>query len=233
MNQFKYLGSTQTKEENSVKELTIRLTQTHSVMTILAILWNNKAICFPTKIILYRSLVLSVLHYGCDSWILTADLERQIQDFENLSFATEGCLTYHTERIKGANALGSMPIVSLPDLRNVCGQPSSVAICHGSPMYVAMIRCRRSYNRAPWTERVVEVDHVSRGRRISRNGRATPCHLCSALQKPGADGRSSQRRHLSGNPSTPGRRGFWLIERMPSASNYSQRWQIAKRLRCR
>ena len=31
----------------------------------------------------YRSLVLSVLLHGCESWTLTADLERRIQVFEN------------------------------------------------------------------------------------------------------------------------------------------------------
>ena len=40
---------------------------------------TNKAINFPTKTILYRSLVLPVLLYGCESWTLTADLGRRIQ----------------------------------------------------------------------------------------------------------------------------------------------------------
>ena len=53
-------------------------------MTTLAIPWKkNKAIVFPTKIILNWSLVLSVLLYGCERWTLTADLERRIQAFEN------------------------------------------------------------------------------------------------------------------------------------------------------
>ena len=71
MEQFKYLGSSQTKDGTSVTEVKIRLA--------LAILWKNKAISFSTKIILYRSLVFSVLLYGSESWTLTADLERRIQ----------------------------------------------------------------------------------------------------------------------------------------------------------
>jgi hypothetical protein len=86
VDQFKYLGSTQTKDGTSVKEVKIRLAQAHSAMARLAILWKNKAISFPTKIVLYRSLVLSVLLYGCESWTLTADLERRIQAFENKCF---------------------------------------------------------------------------------------------------------------------------------------------------
>ena len=52
VDQFKYLGSTQTKDGISVKEVKIRLAQAHSAMTRLAILWKNKTISFPTKIIL-------------------------------------------------------------------------------------------------------------------------------------------------------------------------------------
>ena len=62
----------------------IRLAQAHSAATTrLAILWKNKAISYPTKIKLYKSLVLSILLYICGSWTLTADLERRIQAFEN------------------------------------------------------------------------------------------------------------------------------------------------------
>ena len=40
---------------------------------------KNNAIIFPTKIVLYKSLVLSVLFYGYERWALQADLERRIQ----------------------------------------------------------------------------------------------------------------------------------------------------------
>ena len=53
----------------SVKEvgLKIRLAQAHSAITRLSILWQNKAISFSTKIVLYRSLVLSFLLCGGES----------------------------------------------------------------------------------------------------------------------------------------------------------------------
>ena len=40
--QFKYLGSTQTKDGTAVKEVKIRLAQAHSAMTMLAVLWKTK-----------------------------------------------------------------------------------------------------------------------------------------------------------------------------------------------
>ena len=47
-----------------MKEVQIRLAQAHSAVTRLAIPWNNKAISFPTKVKLYKSLVLSILLFG-------------------------------------------------------------------------------------------------------------------------------------------------------------------------
>ena len=52
-------------------------------MSRLAILWKTKAISYPTKIKLYKSLVLSKLLYGYESWTLAADPDRRIQTFEN------------------------------------------------------------------------------------------------------------------------------------------------------
>ena len=83
VDQFKYPGSTQIKDGASIKEVKIRLAQAHSAMTRLVILWKNNAISFPTEIKLCKSLVLSILLDECESWTLTADLERQIHAFEN------------------------------------------------------------------------------------------------------------------------------------------------------
>ena len=47
---------------------------------------------------------------------------------------------------------------------------------------VAIIRCRRSYYRAPWTEGVAKLDRVNRGRTTSRSARSSRCHHCSTLQ---------------------------------------------------
>ena len=58
VDQFKDVGSTQTKEETSVKEVKIRLKLAHSATTMLAILWKNKAISFPQR-------VYSIGHLTC------------------------------------------------------------------------------------------------------------------------------------------------------------------------
>ena len=54
--QFRYVGSTQTKDGTSLKEVKIRLAQAHSTMTRLAVTMEKSAISFPTKIKLYKSI---------------------------------------------------------------------------------------------------------------------------------------------------------------------------------
>ena len=81
VDQFRYLGSTQTKDGTSLKEVKIRLAQAHSAMTrlVVGLLWKNKTISFSARIKLRKSPVLSVLLYECESWTLTVDLERRIE----------------------------------------------------------------------------------------------------------------------------------------------------------
>ena len=53
----------------------------------------------------------------------------------------------------------------------------------------------------PWMESVTEVDRESCERTTSRNGQASQCHHCSALQRTGIDGRPLEPRLLSGCPN--------------------------------
>ncbi len=55
-------------------------------MTRLATIWKSNSISFPIKFKLYKTLVLSILMYGFESWTLTTDLERRIQAFEHKCF---------------------------------------------------------------------------------------------------------------------------------------------------
>ena len=79
---FKYLGSTLTKDGRSTTEIKTRIGTATSAMTRLNKIWKNKNISFRTKVKLFRSLVLSTLLYGSESWTLTAETTRRIQAFE-------------------------------------------------------------------------------------------------------------------------------------------------------
>ena len=84
VDQFKYLGSKQTTDgtyitkENKDQTGACIFSHDNASNTM-----ENKAMRFPTKIKLYKSLVLSTLLYKCESWTLTAVLERRTQAFEN------------------------------------------------------------------------------------------------------------------------------------------------------
>ena len=60
----------------------IRLAMAMSAMAGLGTIWKNRDISFGTKMKLFRSLVLSILLYRCESWTLTSELEKRIQVFE-------------------------------------------------------------------------------------------------------------------------------------------------------
>ena len=83
---FKYLGATLTKDGRSTSEIKTRLAIATSAMAKLNKIWKSREISIPTKIKLYRSLVLSILLYGCESWTMTAETTRRVQAFETKSF---------------------------------------------------------------------------------------------------------------------------------------------------
>ena len=75
---FKYLGSVITAEE-SKPEILSRIAQTMTALTRLKPVWNDRSISLISKIPLICSLVTAMFLYACESWTLTAVLQRRIQ----------------------------------------------------------------------------------------------------------------------------------------------------------
>ena len=78
---FKYLGATLTQDGASTTEIRTRIALATAAMAKLSRIWKS-SISFFTKFLLYKSLVVSVLLYGCETWTLLADTERRIEAFE-------------------------------------------------------------------------------------------------------------------------------------------------------
>ncbi|WP_419589267.1 hypothetical protein, partial [Thiolapillus sp.] len=78
---FKYLGSVIT-DEGSKPELLCRIAQATAALTRLKPIWIDKSISLSSKIRLMCSLVTSIFLYACESWTLTAELQRRIQAME-------------------------------------------------------------------------------------------------------------------------------------------------------
>ena len=75
---FKYLGSVIT-DEGSKPEMLSKIAQATAALTRLKPVWNDRSISLSSKKRPMRSLVTSIFLYACESWTLTAELQRRIQ----------------------------------------------------------------------------------------------------------------------------------------------------------
>ena len=82
---FKYLGSIVT-DEGSKPEVLARIAQTVAALAKLKPIWKDRNISLHTKVRLMRSLVISIFLYACETWTLTAELERRIESLEMRCF---------------------------------------------------------------------------------------------------------------------------------------------------
>ena len=78
---FKYLGAI-ISNEGSKPEILSRIAQTTTALSRLKIIWRDKNISLASKVKLMRMLILSTFLYVCESWTLTAEIERRIQALE-------------------------------------------------------------------------------------------------------------------------------------------------------
>ena len=74
-------------DEGSKPEILSRIAQTTAALTRLKPVWNDWSISLSSKIRLIRSLVTSIFLHACESWTLTAELQRRIQAMEMRSTA--------------------------------------------------------------------------------------------------------------------------------------------------
>ena len=73
-------------DEGSKPEVLSRIAQTTTAVTKLKVIWNDKNIAISSKIRLMRSPVMSIFLYACETWIISADIERRIQAVEMRCF---------------------------------------------------------------------------------------------------------------------------------------------------
>ena len=78
---FKYLGAV-VSDDGSKPEVLSRIAQATAALTKLKPIWRDNNISLGSKVKLMRSLVISIFMYACESWTLTAELEKSTQAFE-------------------------------------------------------------------------------------------------------------------------------------------------------
>ena len=82
---FKYLGAV-VSDNGSKPEVLSRIAQTTAAVTKVKVILNDKKIATSSKIRLMRSLAMSIFLYACETWTITADIERRIQTLEMRCF---------------------------------------------------------------------------------------------------------------------------------------------------
>ena len=83
---FIYLGSVIHSSTSCELEINRRLGRAWSAMNSLDEgVWRCRYLCKRTKVRVFRSLVLPVLLYFCETWTLTAELRRRLNSFGTMS----------------------------------------------------------------------------------------------------------------------------------------------------
>ena len=89
---FKYLGSL-VSDEGSKLEIVSMIALT-AALTRLKPVWKDRSISLSSKIRLKRSLFIFIFLYACESWTLTAELQRRIQVMEMRCYRKILCNSY-------------------------------------------------------------------------------------------------------------------------------------------
>ena len=79
---FMYLGANVTKDGGSTADMKKRIGLASSTFNRLSKIWTATDIGRKTKVSLFKSLVLSVLLYGCETWKLTKGEENKLDVFQ-------------------------------------------------------------------------------------------------------------------------------------------------------
>ena len=82
---FKYLGAI-ISNEGSKPEILSRIAKTTAALSRLKIIWKDKNISLTSKVKLMRTLILSTVLYACESWTLTAEIERRSQALKMICY---------------------------------------------------------------------------------------------------------------------------------------------------
>ena len=83
VDEFTYLGATICKEGGGMKDLQNRLSKARVAFVRLKKIWSSKNIPRRTKLRLYKTLVVPVLLYGCETWNMNKGDDKAVDVFPN------------------------------------------------------------------------------------------------------------------------------------------------------
>jgi hypothetical protein len=80
--EFKYLGATLTDQNCIHEEIRSRLNSGNACYNALQNLLSSRILSRNVKIKIYKTIILPVVLYGCETWFLTLREERRLRVFE-------------------------------------------------------------------------------------------------------------------------------------------------------
>ena len=83
MEEFKYLGTSLTNKNSVQEEIKSRLKVGNACYYSMQNLLSSSLLSKKIKIKIYRTIILPVVLYGCETWSLTLREERRLRVFEN------------------------------------------------------------------------------------------------------------------------------------------------------
>jgi hypothetical protein len=81
--EFCYLGSLITSKDSAKADIEHRINKANATFFQLRNIWKSSVISTKTKLNIFKSNVLSVLLYSCETWLITRDLDDKLQSFTN------------------------------------------------------------------------------------------------------------------------------------------------------
>jgi len=82
--EFKYLGKNLTNQNFIAEEIKIRLRSGNACYHSVQNLLSSSLLPKSLKIKIYRTIILPVVFYGCETWSLTLREERKLRVFEDM-----------------------------------------------------------------------------------------------------------------------------------------------------
>jgi len=82
--EFKYLGKTSTNQNSLPEEIKSRLRSGNACYHSVQNLLSSRLLSKNLKIQIYKTILLPVVLYGCETWSLTLREERKLKVFENM-----------------------------------------------------------------------------------------------------------------------------------------------------
>ena len=83
MEEFKYLRTTLTNQNSNQEEIKSRLKSGNAFYHSVQNLLSSSLLPSNIKIKIYRTIILPVILYGCETWSLPLRVERRLMLFEN------------------------------------------------------------------------------------------------------------------------------------------------------